>query len=218
VAAPLFTTLEPVPAFGGVGRFGLCRVGNEEALLLCALVHLRACSKVIGRLGTAVQHHHQRQRLASVTARHIQLVSPAAGLVGKVVGFESRACGNNHCRRLRRATGQTLPPACDVELAQTVQKSTGCRRRRRANVSALRRAGCRAGWRHRPGASGRRRGRHHVENGRRPVIRLALDGRFAGGQCSAQHGHRFLQPALARQSQGLHHVDARTYHHGSSPG
>ena len=32
------------------------------------------------------------------------------------------------------------------------------------------------------------------------------------GDGAVQYGHRFLQPALARQSQGLHHVDIGTNH------
>ena len=79
--ALLVLRLEPVPALGDVGRGRLGRVGDQAAMLLGQLVHARAGGEVVGRLGAAVQHDHQRQCLPVIGAGHVELVGAAAGLV-----------------------------------------------------------------------------------------------------------------------------------------
>jgi hypothetical protein len=68
-AAPLVAGSEPVPALVRVRARRLRRVENEDAVLLRQLVHPRADGEVVGVLGAAVQHDHQRQRLALRTRR-----------------------------------------------------------------------------------------------------------------------------------------------------
>ena len=51
-------------------------------MLLGHLVHARAGREIVGRLGAAVQHHDERQRLPAISARHVELVGAAPGLIG----------------------------------------------------------------------------------------------------------------------------------------
>ena len=73
-AAPLMVGLEPVPAALRVRTVRLRRVQHEQALRRSAFVHAGTSGKVIRVLRATMQHHHQRQRLAGGTGRHIQLV------------------------------------------------------------------------------------------------------------------------------------------------
>src|SRR4051794_17742864 len=89
----LVVGVEPVPAFIGIGRRGLSRVGDETAMLLGKRIHAGAGGEVVGRLGTAVQHHDQRHRLGAAVGGHIELVVTRSGRVGESCRFESSAFG-----------------------------------------------------------------------------------------------------------------------------
>ena len=49
--------------FEALADGGLRRIGDEAAVLLGERVHARAGGEVVGRLGAAVQHDDQRDRL-----------------------------------------------------------------------------------------------------------------------------------------------------------
>jgi hypothetical protein len=71
--ATLIGGAKPVPALRDIRRLGLRRIGDQECSLLSQIVHPRAGSKVVGRLGAAVQHHHKGQRLFVIATRNIEL-------------------------------------------------------------------------------------------------------------------------------------------------
>jgi hypothetical protein len=93
---------EPIPAFLGIGRTRLLGVGDEEALLFGQLVHPRAGGKILGRLGAAMQHHHQGKRLSVIGAGNVEPVGAPAGRIGVASLFEAsavraRATGRRRC-------------------------------------------------------------------------------------------------------------------------
>ena len=107
---------------------------HEAAMLLGKRVHPRAGGEVVGRLGAAMQHDHQRQRLPVIAARHVELVVAAAGLIAVGSGEElgavrqgvrcrhagpanppspaSRPLPLSRSRKLRSASGMGLGDAC----------------------------------------------------------------------------------------------------------
>src|SRR3954464_12528846 len=89
----LVVGVEPVPAFIGIGRRGLSRVGDETAMLLGKRIHAGAGGEVVGRLGTAVQHHDQRHQLAGAAGGDVELVVTRSGRGGESCCFESSAFG-----------------------------------------------------------------------------------------------------------------------------
>jgi hypothetical protein len=88
VIAALVFRVEPVPAFAHVGAGRLGRVGDQEPTGLRQLIHPGAGREVIRILAAAVQHHHQRHRLALVGLRDEQLIGAPAGGVGEASGLE----------------------------------------------------------------------------------------------------------------------------------
>ena len=82
---------EPVPAFLGIGRARLLGIGDEEALLFGQLVHPRAGGEILGRLGAAMQHHHQGKRLSAIGAGDVEPVGAPAGRIGIASLFEASA-------------------------------------------------------------------------------------------------------------------------------
>ena len=88
LAGSLSVALENARLFDETQRPSMClrRVQHEEALLARTQVHPGAGGEVIGVLGAAVQHHHQRQMLSRPAGRHIELV------VTRQRGVRVRAC------------------------------------------------------------------------------------------------------------------------------
>ena len=64
-------------------------------------VHARAGGEIVRRLGAAVQHDDQRQRLPAIAARHVELVGAAPGLIG-VGPLQELPPRPARCRRARR--------------------------------------------------------------------------------------------------------------------
>ena len=60
---------EPVPAAGGVGSGILFRIDDEEARRFGEVVHAGASGEVVGILGAAVEHDHQRRGLSGLVVR-----------------------------------------------------------------------------------------------------------------------------------------------------
>ena len=167
MAALLFAAVEPVPASRRVGRCGLRRIGDEERVLLGAVVHPCAGREIIGRLGAAVQHHHERQ-------------GPA-----RPGGSARRACSSGCRPHWHRRRPRTSPPGHDHRrrphpaIGRATEFPPFLSARRRSNhpprsdaarddlVMSHRGAGRCAGSRRRPGAPGLAGGRNHVEDGRR---------------------------------------------------
>ena len=101
LAMLLVARAEPVPALRGVGGGGLGRIGDETGVLLGERIHPRAGGEVVGRLGAAVQHDDQRDRLATIAAGDVELVVAASGLVA--VGSRQKLSAVRHdVGRLRR--------------------------------------------------------------------------------------------------------------------
>src|SRR5258708_18763447 len=66
--APLIARAKPVPAFRRVRLAGLCRIDDETGLFFGDEIHARAGGEIVRRLGAAVQHDYQRERLPVVAA------------------------------------------------------------------------------------------------------------------------------------------------------
>ena len=60
-------------------------------MLLGQIVHPRAGGKIVGRLGAAVQHHDEGQRLVRAAARDVELVRPASSGIDVSALFEPRS-------------------------------------------------------------------------------------------------------------------------------
>ena len=101
LAALLVARAEPVPALRGVGGGGLGRIGDEAGVLLGEHVHPRAGGEVVGRLGAAVQHDDQGDRLPTIAAGDVELVVAAAGLVA-VGGYQKLSAVRHDVGRVRR--------------------------------------------------------------------------------------------------------------------
>ena len=108
--ALLISGAKPVPALRGIRRLGLRRIGDEECSLLSQIVHPRAGSKVVGRLGAAVQHHHKGQRLFVIATRNIELVGATSRLIGKDVLSELCAIGHSDGGAIHRGPSQPFKP------------------------------------------------------------------------------------------------------------
>ena len=76
--ALLVARAEPVPALRRVRGRRLRRIDDETGVLFGERVHARAGGEVVGRLGAAVQHDDQRQRLPAIAAGDVELVGAAA--------------------------------------------------------------------------------------------------------------------------------------------
>jgi hypothetical protein len=87
--AALVVRAIPVPAFRHVRRLSLAGIGDEDVLFLSQRVHLRSRGEVVGRLRTAMHHHHQGQALPSIAARHIELVGAGSGLIREAAFLEA---------------------------------------------------------------------------------------------------------------------------------
>ena len=122
--ALLVLRLEPVPALGDVGRGRLGRVGDQAAMLLGQHVHPRAGGEVVGRLGAAVQHDHQRQCLPVIGAGHVELVGAAAGLVAVGSGEEPGAVRQGfRCRRRHCQPCQPIQPGLKAAAVEALQEA-----------------------------------------------------------------------------------------------
>ena len=137
LVALLVAGAEPVPALRRVGGAGLRGVDDEAGVLLGERVHARAGGEVVGRLGAAVQHHHQGQRLPVVAAGHVELVGAAAGLVavgpGEELGPVRHGLGCR--RRKRRQPARSRPEAAAVEpLEEAAQRFGQVRLSRSAHL------------------------------------------------------------------------------------
>jgi len=98
----LVAWLEPVPALRNVGGLRLRGIDDHARALLRQGVHARADREVIGRLRTAVQHHDQRQWLASVRAGNEELVAENPGRTLVRVLAELRTLVRGRVSALRR--------------------------------------------------------------------------------------------------------------------
>ena len=108
--ALLISGAKPVPALRDIRRLGLRRIGDEECTLLSQIVHSRAGSKVVGRLGAAVQHHHKGQRLFVIATRNIELVGATSRLIGKDVLSKLCPIGQNDGGAIHRRPSQPFKP------------------------------------------------------------------------------------------------------------
>src|SRR5947207_10366163 len=93
LAPDLIARTKPVPALGDVGGSRLLRIDDKAVVFLGAQVHPRARGKVVGRLGAAVQHDDQRQRLAAILARNIEFIGSASGVIAEGSSQELTALG-----------------------------------------------------------------------------------------------------------------------------
>ena len=98
-SALLVAVLEPVPAALRIGQLRLRRVQHVHALRLGQLVHRGSRGEIVRILGTAMQHHDQRQRLGAGAGRDEQLVVAAAGSCGVAAADELRLGIGAMCRR-----------------------------------------------------------------------------------------------------------------------
>jgi len=90
---PAFTVQEAVEAAQKLGG---------PVWVVKAQIHAGGRGKVVGRLGAAVQHHHQRQGCAVASAGHVKLVGPLARGAAEPVRLEGarrqgRRCGQGLC-------------------------------------------------------------------------------------------------------------------------
>ena len=106
LAVLLVARAEPVPAFRGVGGGGLGRIGDEAGVLLGARIHPRAGGEVVRRLGAAVQHDDQRDRLPAIAAGDVELVVAASGPVAVGSCQKLSAVRHDVGRLRRRAPGE----------------------------------------------------------------------------------------------------------------
>ena len=96
-------SVEPVPALLHIRRLGLTWIGNQERLFLGHFVHPCAGGEVVGILGAAVQHDHDREGLARVAAGRVHLVCPATDVVRKGPLLEPSAVGREDRRLSHRS-------------------------------------------------------------------------------------------------------------------
>jgi hypothetical protein len=108
--ALLISETKPVPALRGIRRLGLSGIRDQECALLSQIVHSRAGSKVVGRLGAAVQHHHKRQRLFVIPARNIELIGATSSLIGKDMFSKLCAIGHSDGGAIHRGPSQPFKP------------------------------------------------------------------------------------------------------------
>ena len=208
----------------------LRRIGDEKRLLLRQLVHPRAGGKVVGRLGAAVQHHDERQRLSGVAARNVELVGPASGLIGIGALFERRS--RPAAERERALTlGPTKPssspaePSCPIR-SRNPRSASGICGWAHAAEDHLEDCASLSCGRH-PGIPGLQSSaapcREWSACARRALLSIALEigaatqtTRWRG--CSAQNRHRLLRAALSRvRRMRFCHVDLRKCVHRSDP-
>jgi hypothetical protein len=64
--ALLVARIEPVPAFLRIGGGWLRGIRDKEDPLFGKLIHPRAGREIVGGLGAAMQHHDERELLATV--------------------------------------------------------------------------------------------------------------------------------------------------------
>ena len=179
--ALLVARAEPVPALGGIGGLRLGRIGDEETQLLGEIVHPRAGGEIVGRLGAAVQHHHERQRLVRAAARDVELVGAASGGIGVSALFEPGSFRQRGGSTPRGRAVQAVEPRCRTphtaeDPAERLREPQSAHARRPPGAVRLIALG------RGPGGSGRRRRRHHVEQGRRAFCRPLLDIALAGSR------------------------------------
>ena len=102
LAALLVARAKPVPALGGIGGRRLGGISNQAGVLFAERIHTGAGREVVGRLGAAMQHDDQRQRLSAIAARYVELVGAGAGLVAVGLGQPLRVLRNDVERRRPR--------------------------------------------------------------------------------------------------------------------
>jgi hypothetical protein len=95
--------LEPVPAPGIIGRNRLLRIEHQEWFGLGDEVHAGASGEIIRVLGAAVEHHHQRQWLAVISARQVKLPGPLARRPGVDSGRPMSSSGSHYLGRELRS-------------------------------------------------------------------------------------------------------------------
>ena len=70
---------------------------KKEKAGLSSLVHSRSRCEIVGRLGAAVQHHDERNRLTgTIAARDVEPVTAAACIVGEPAPNELSAIGEGY--------------------------------------------------------------------------------------------------------------------------
>ena len=123
LAALLVARAEPVPALRGIGGGGLGRIGDQAGVLLGEHVHPRAGGEVVGRLGAAVQHDDQGDRLPMIAAGDVELVVAAAGLVA-VGGCQKLSAVRHDVGRVhRRALGQPAYAWLEVDPFDPIEEA-----------------------------------------------------------------------------------------------
>ena len=128
---------EPVPAQRGVGRLGLARIGDDEAMRLGALVHARPHREVVSILRAAMQHHQQRAPAFGQAPRNIELVVSAPGGAGEGPAQELSAvrhldnlCRSGDFQRIEVEARQSQVAMRRDHLAHAPRPQRGARRQR----------------------------------------------------------------------------------------
>src|SRR6266851_669017 len=94
-SAPLLVgCAKPVPAFRVVCRTGLRGIDHKAGLFFCDKVHPRAGGEIVRRLGAAVKHDDQRERLPLITAGDEEPVGTASRRIA--VGIFDEPCALRH--------------------------------------------------------------------------------------------------------------------------
>ncbi len=115
LVAPLVALAEPVPALLQVRRTGLPGIGDQAGGLFGRLVHAGARGEVVGRLGAAMQHDDQGNRLPTIAAGHVELVGTASGPAAESGCQEPRAVrhgdGRRGCGQMRQSSRPAAAPS-----------------------------------------------------------------------------------------------------------
>jgi len=110
MAAALVVRAEPVPAPERVGEGGLRRVSDETGVLFGKRIHARGGGEVVGRLPTAMQHDHQRDRVPmAIAAWDVELVGACTRFVVERSHHELCAVRRDVVMRHRRWHGVSSP-------------------------------------------------------------------------------------------------------------
>ena len=97
----LVDRFEPVPTLRAISRLRLLRIDNKKFIPFCKTIHASAGSKISGRLGTAMQHHHEGQGLSCIGFGDKELVGACPSRIGKCSINKLPSRPNRRGRRLR---------------------------------------------------------------------------------------------------------------------
>ena len=111
LTAPLVGRAKPIPALRRVRVAGLCGIDHEAGLFFGDQVHARPGGEIVRRLGAAVQHDDQRERLPLIAAGDVELVGAGSGRVA--VGRFDELPARRH--DVRRGHWSGLPQALQSE-------------------------------------------------------------------------------------------------------